>query len=61
MVLDACKLFGNGKSQLMTAANSETHLLSTELSGDTAPGWADRGGRVYLGEKRVSGGMKEIK
>ena len=61
VVLDACKLFGNGESQLMTAANSETHLLSTELSGDTAPGWADQGGRIYLGTRRVSGGMKEIK
>jgi hypothetical protein len=61
VTLDACKLYGNGESQLMTSGNSETHLLSTVLSGDTAPGWADQGGRVYLGTKRISGGMKEIK
>ena len=29
VALDGCKLFGNGESQLMTAANSETHLLSS--------------------------------
>jgi hypothetical protein len=66
VTLDACKLSGNGQSQLMTSANSETHLLSTVLSDDTAPGWVDQGGRVYLGAKRIeggriSGGMKEIK
>jgi hypothetical protein len=61
VTLDGCKLFGNGESQLMTSANSETHLSSSELSGDTAPGWADQGGRVYLGAKRISGGMKEMK
>ncbi len=61
VVIDACKLFGNGKAQLLTSANSETHLLTTTLLGDTAAGWVDQGGRVWLGSKRVSGGMEEIK
>jgi hypothetical protein len=61
VTLDTCRLSGNGETQLMTSANSETHLLSSVLSDDTAPGWVDQGGRVYLGTKRIRGGMKEIK
>jgi hypothetical protein len=61
VAVESCNLFGNGLAQLLTCASSETHLLSSTLSGDTAAGWIDQGGRVYLGSKRVSGGMKEIK
>jgi hypothetical protein len=61
LALSACKLFGNGKAQLMTLDNSEVHLLSSELTNDTARGWVDRGGRVYRGPQRIEGGRKEIK
>jgi hypothetical protein len=71
VALDACKLFGNGQSQLMTCANSETHLLSCSLSDATAPGWVNQGGRVYSATKRIENGriengriedgMKEVK
>lgn len=60
-VIDACNLFGNGQAQLLTCTNSETHLVSSTLSNDTAAGWVDQGGRVYLGAKRIEGGMKEIR
>jgi len=59
--IDSCKLSGNGQSQLLTLANSETHLLNSELVNDTARGWVDQGGRVYLGAKRVEGGKKAIR
>ena len=57
--LNACKLFGNGLSQLMTFANSETHLDANELTADTAPAWTDWGGRVYQGAKRVESSKQE--
>ena len=48
-------------SQLLTLPNSETHLLASELANDTARGWVDQGGRVYLGSKRIEGGRKAIR
>jgi hypothetical protein len=59
--IESCKLAGNGLSQLTTRANSETHLLASELAGDTAPGWVDAGGRFFLGGKRIEGGKKAIR
>jgi hypothetical protein len=56
----SCKLAGNGQSQLLTLPDSETHLLASELANDTARGWVDKGGRVYLGAKRIEGGRKSI-
>jgi hypothetical protein len=58
--IESCKLAGNGRSQLLTLANSETHLLASELAGDTARGWVDEGGRTYLGSVRITGGRKSI-
>ena len=39
---------------------SETHLRDCRLLGDTAPGWVDSGGRVYLGDTlaRRAGGSR---
>lgn len=59
--IDGCKLSGNGLGQLMTFANSQTHLFKSDLANDTARAWVDRGGRVYLGTKLVEGGLKAIK
>jgi hypothetical protein len=59
--IEACKLAGNGLGQLSTRANSETHLLASELANDTAPGWIDAGGRVFLGPQRIAGGKKAIR
>ncbi len=59
--IESCKLAGNGQSQLLTLANSETHLLASDLPDDTARGWVDRGGRVYLGALRIEGGKKSIR
>jgi hypothetical protein len=59
--IESCNLAGNGLSQLLTLPNSETHLVASELAGDTAWGWVDRGGRVYLGSMQVEGGKKAIR
>jgi hypothetical protein len=59
--IESCKLAGNGQSQLLTLPNSETHLLASELANDTARGWVDQGGRVYLGPKRIEGGRQSIR
>ena len=59
--IQACKLSGNGQAQLLTLADSETHILASRLVNDTARGWVDRGGRVYLGTARIEGGRKSIR
>lgn len=64
--IDSCKLSGNGGlspcgSQLLTFPYSETRLLASELVNDTAQGWVDQGGRVYLGSVRIEGGRKSIR
>ena len=58
--IESCRLAGNGQVQLLTRPDSETHLLASELAGDTARGWVDEGGRVYLGSKRIEGGKKSV-
>jgi hypothetical protein len=58
--IDLSLLGNNGESQLLTLPYSETHVRSTYLLGNTAPGWVDRGGRVYLGASRVEGGLSEV-
>ena len=50
--IDASLLGDNGQAQLLTLPYSETHLRSTHLLCNTAPGWVDQGGRVYSTETR---------
>ena len=38
----------------------KTRLRDCRLLGDTAPGWVDLGGRVYLGDTLVRGGRESI-
>jgi hypothetical protein len=59
--LESCKLRGNAEAQLLTRSDSETHILDSAMTDDSARGWVDRGGRVYLGASRVEGGRKTIK
>jgi len=58
--IDVCLLGNNGHAQVLTLPLSETHIRNSRLLGNTAPGWADEGGRVYLGDKRIEGGRDEI-
>jgi hypothetical protein len=59
--LQQCAASQNITAQLLTQANSETHIRACDLPRDTAPGWVDEGGRVYLGKQRIAGGREAIK
>ena len=59
--IDACLAGNNGAAQLLTLPWSETQIRNCNLLGNTAPGWVDQGGRVYLGPKIVAGGLNEVK
>jgi hypothetical protein len=58
--IDASLLGNNGLAQLLTLPCSETHVRNSHLLSNTAPGWVDQGGRVYLDEKRIEGGLDEF-
>ncbi len=58
--IDACLVGNNGSAQLLTLPWSETAIRNTELLSNTAPGWVDQGGRVYIEGKRVRGGLEEL-
>jgi hypothetical protein len=58
--IDACLLGNNGQAQLLTLPHSETVLYNSRLLGNTAAGWVDQGGKLYLGGERLEGGREEI-
>jgi hypothetical protein len=58
--VDRSLLGNNGLAQLLTLPYSETHLYSSHLLSNTAPGWVDQGGRVYLEQKRIKGGLDDF-
>lgn len=49
----------NGEAQLLTLPWSHTHIGNTQLLGNTAPGWVDRGGEVVLEGVLIKGGLEE--
>jgi len=57
--IDKCLLGDNGAAQLLTLLYSETHIYSSQLLSNTAPAWLDQGGHVYMGDKRIEGGIDE--
>lgn len=58
--LRSCKIHGNGIAQLLTLPYSEAHIYTSQLLGDTAPAWVDQGGRIYLVDKQVHGGLETL-
>lgn len=50
----------NGAMQLLTAPWSETFLRRCRLLDDSAPGWVDQGGRVWVDGQKQSGGLKQL-
>jgi len=60
VTIDACLLGDNGSAQLLTLPCSETAIRNTVLLSNAAPGWVDRGGRVYVDGRRVEGGLEEL-
>ena len=60
VVINACLAGNNGTAQLLTLPCSETGIQNTVLLSNTAPGWVDQGGRVYVDGQRVEGGLEEL-
>jgi hypothetical protein len=60
-LIDASLLVSNGAAQLLTLPASETYLHATRLQSNTAPGWVDQGGRVYVEGRRVEGGLDDFR
>ena len=58
--MDRSLLGDNGQGQLITLPTSETFVRNSHLLSNTAPGWVDQGGRVYLDDKRAEGGLDEF-
>ncbi|MEN6451313.1 MAG: right-handed parallel beta-helix repeat-containing protein, partial [Thermoguttaceae bacterium] len=54
-------LANNGTAQLLTLPYSETRLAATHLLSNSAPGWVEQGGRVFLNGKRIEGGLDEFR
>lgn len=52
-------LCGNGMAQLLTLPLSQTRVARSVLSGDTAPGWVDQGGRFLLEGSPLKGGLDQ--
>jgi hypothetical protein len=58
--IQECTIGNNGRAQLLTLPNSETHVRSSDLLPLTAPAWVDEGGRFFLEDKRLEGGLEKI-
>ncbi len=58
--IGGCLVGNNGTAQLLTLPWSETGIRDTVLLSNTAPGWVDQGGRVFVEGKRVEGGLDEL-
>ncbi len=58
--IDGSLLGDNGWAQLLTLPCSETYLRGTRLLSNTAPGWVDQGGRVFLDGRPLKGGLDEF-
>lgn len=58
--LEGCLVGDNSRAQLLTLPLSETHVRSSDLLPLTAPAWVDQGGRFFLDDKVVQGGLEKI-
>ena len=60
VLINASLVGNNGFAQVLTLPYSETGIQNTELLPNTAPGWVDQGGRVYVEAQRVEGGLEQL-
>lgn len=58
--IEACLSGANGSAQLITMPWSETQLRRCRLLGDSADGWVDQGGRVWIDGRKRSGGLASL-
>lgn len=58
--IEACLSGANGAAQVITMPWSETQIRRCRLLGDSADGWVDRGGRVWIDGQKRSGGLQSL-
>lgn len=58
--LEGCLLGNNSEAQLLTFPYGETHVDNSSLLPIGGPGWVDRGGKVFQGDKLLHGGQDKI-
>ena len=58
--VDACLVGTNGEAQVLTLPYSLTRIHNSNLLGDTAPAWVDRGGEVWINGEEARGGADEV-
>lgn len=61
VTLEGCTVGDNRAAQLLTLPLSETHVYASDLLPLTAPAWVDQGGRFFLADKPLQGGLSEIR
>lgn len=61
VTIDGSLLGDNGQAQLLTLPHSESHVRKTHLLSNSAPGWVDQGGQVFIDGKQVEGGRDEFR
>ncbi len=60
VTIEACLVGTNGEAQVLTLPYSQTRIDHSDLLGDTAPAWVDRGGDVWIDGDEAHGGADEI-
>jgi len=57
--IDLSLIGNNGQAQVITFPHSETVVRNSNIFSNPAPAWDDRGGRFYLGNQRLKGGIAD--
>ncbi|ASV73179.1 hypothetical protein THTE_0577 [Thermogutta terrifontis] len=50
----------NGAAQIITFPYSELHVFNSQVLGNTAPAWVDKGGRLFVDGQEKQGGLDAI-
>ncbi|MBN2473184.1 MAG: right-handed parallel beta-helix repeat-containing protein [Pirellulales bacterium] len=57
--IDGSIIGNNGRAQVLTLPYSETVLRNCDVYANTAPAWVDRGGRFWIAQRELEGGLDE--
>jgi len=57
--IDVSLIGNNGEAQVLTFPHSETVVRNSNVFSNPAPAWLDRGGRFFLGNQRIKGGIAD--
>ncbi len=55
--IDVSVVGNNGSAQILTLPYSRTSVRNSDVFSNTAPAWVDRGGRVWINDRPVEGGI----